>query len=206
MGSHHDNFSSGTPNCTGGMPPIWAAPGCGGRLAEGGAKKTACASASPEHLGASFYLVSEQPFAQIRKGPKAGVPYDGADPQYQDLYHFPAEPGDTGWYSNNPRWQQQWYNEIKELVDNYHPDLLYSDGGVPFGNEVGRSMIAHFYNSSAARHGGKVEASTTANSPPKAAGGGPGARHHAEDRPQSLADRYLPSGTGSTTATGSSAR
>ena len=37
-------------------------------------------------------------------------------------------------------------------MDNYHPDLLYSDGGVPFGNEVGLSMIAHLYNSSAAAH------------------------------------------------------
>ena len=42
-------------------------------------------------------------------------------------------------------------------MDNYHPDLLYTDGGVPFGNEVGRSMIAHLYNSNAARHGGKAE-------------------------------------------------
>jgi alpha-L-fucosidase len=39
-------------------------------------------------------------------------------------------------------------------VDNYHPDLLYSDGGVPFGNQAGLSMIAHLYNSSAARHPG----------------------------------------------------
>ncbi len=32
-------------------------------------------------------------------------------------------------------------------MDNYHPDLLYSDGGVPFGNQAGLSMIAHLYNS-----------------------------------------------------------
>jgi len=50
-----------------------------------------------------------------------------------------------------------WFNEIKELVDNYHPDLLYTDGGVPFGNEVGRSLIAHLYNSDSGRHGGKTE-------------------------------------------------
>ena len=42
-------------------------------------------------------------------------------------------------------------------MDNYHPDLLYSDGGVPFGNEVGLSMIAHLYNSNAAVHGGQCE-------------------------------------------------
>ena len=65
------------------------------------------------------------------------MPYDGADPQYQDLYHCPAEPGDTGWYSNDPRWQQRVVQRIKDLVDNYQPDLLYTDGGVPFGNEVG---------------------------------------------------------------------
>jgi alpha-L-fucosidase len=109
-----------------------------------------------EHLGASFTWFQSSHRAD-KSGPKAGVPYDGANPQYWDLYHFPAEPGDTDWYSKNPKWQQQWYNEIKELVDNYHPDLLYSDGGVAFGNEVGLSMIAHLYNQDAARHGGTAE-------------------------------------------------
>jgi alpha-L-fucosidase len=110
-----------------------------------------------EHLGASFTWFQSSHRAD-KSGPKAGVPYDGANSNYWDLYHFPAEPGDTAWYSNNPKWQHQWYDEIKELVDNYHPDLLYSDGGVPFGNEVGLSMIAHFYNQDAARHAGQVEA------------------------------------------------
>jgi len=110
-----------------------------------------------EHLGASFTWFQSSHRSDT-EGPLKGVPYDGADPVNWDLYHFPALPGDTGWYSNNPRWQQQWFNEISELVDNYHPDLLYSDGGVPFGNEVGRSMIAHFYNANAAAHGGKVQA------------------------------------------------
>jgi alpha-L-fucosidase len=89
----------------------------------------------------------------------AGVPYDGANSNYWDLYHFPAAPDDTStWYTTDRRWQQQWYDEIKELVDDYHPDLLYSDGPVPFGNEVGLSQIANLYNVSAADHGGKVEA------------------------------------------------
>ena len=39
---------------------------------------------------------------------------------------------------------------IKDLMDNYQLDLLYTDGGVPFGNEVGGSMIAHLYNTDAA--------------------------------------------------------
>ncbi len=107
-----------------------------------------------EHLGASFTWFQDAHQAD-KTGPLAGVPYDGANSNYWDLYHFPAQPGDNGWYSNDPRWQHQWYAEIKELVDNYHPDLLYSDGGVPFGNEVGLSQIANFYNDSLARHHGK---------------------------------------------------
>ena len=80
-----------------------------------------------EHLGASFTWFQDS-HRSDHTGPFAGVPYDGANSNYWDLYHFPAEPGDVAWYSKNPRWQQQWFNEIKELVDNYHPDLLYSDG------------------------------------------------------------------------------
>jgi alpha-L-fucosidase len=100
-----------------------------------------------EHLGASFTWFQDS-HKSDHTGPLAGVPYDGANSNYWDLYHFPAEPGDVAWYSKNPRWQQQWFNEIKELVDNYHPDQLYSDGPVPFGNEVGLSLIADLYNDS----------------------------------------------------------
>jgi alpha-L-fucosidase len=132
-----------------------------------------------EHLAASFTWLQTSHGAD-REGPKAGVPYDGADPKNQDFYHFAAGPGDSFddtnkvWYSSNPRWQQQWYDEIKELVDNYHPDLLYSDGGMPFGatslvgtnpnkeyvspNDIGPSQVANLYNLSAARHNGKSEA------------------------------------------------
>ena len=42
-------------------------------------------------------------------------------------------------------------------MDSYQPDLLYSDGGIPF-HEVGRSLVAHFYNANMQKHGGKLEA------------------------------------------------
>ena len=157
MGSHHDNFFLWNSKLH-----EWNAANMGPKRDVVGdwqkaAQKYGLKFGVSEHLGASFTWFQSSHRAD-KTGPKAGVPYDGADPKYQDLYHFPAEPGDTKWYSNNPKWHQQWYNEIKELVDNYHPDLLYTDGGVPFGNEVGRSMIAHLYNSNAALHGGKTEA------------------------------------------------
>lgn len=156
MGSHHDNFYLWNSKLH-----KWNAVNMGPQRDVVGdwqkaAQKHGLRFGVSEHLGASFTWFQPS-HGSDKEGPKAGVPYDGADPKYQDLYHFPAEPGDTGWYSNNPRWQQQWFERIKELVDNYHPDLLYTDGGVPFGNEVGASLIAHLYNSDAARHGGKAD-------------------------------------------------
>ncbi|HLJ54161.1 MAG TPA: alpha-L-fucosidase [Chthonomonadaceae bacterium] len=157
MGSHHDNFFLWNSKLH-----RWNAVNMGPRRDVVGdwqkaAKREGLRFGVSEHLGASFTWFQASHRSDMT-GPKAGVPYDGANPAYWDLYHFPAEPGDTGWYSNNPKWQAEWLSEIEELVDNYHPDLLYSDGGVPFGNEVGLGMIAHFYNQDAARHGGKVEA------------------------------------------------
>jgi alpha-L-fucosidase len=157
MGSHHDDFFLWNSKLH-----KWNAVNMGPKRDVVGdwqkaAKNNGLRFGVSEHLGASFTWFQAS-HRSDSTGPKAGVLYDGANPQYQDLYHFPARPGDTGWYSNDPRWQKQWYAEIQELVDNYHPDLLYSDGGVAFGNEVGLSMIAHLYNSDATLHGGKVEA------------------------------------------------
>jgi alpha-L-fucosidase len=122
------------------------------------AKKNGLPFGVSEHLGASFSWFQDS-HKSDKSGPLAGVPYDGANSNYWDLYHFPAAPDDkSSWYTKDPRWQQQWYYEIKELVDNYHPDLLYSDGPVVFGNEVGLSQIANLYNLSTADHGGKNEA------------------------------------------------
>jgi len=147
MGSHHDNFFLWNSKLH-----KWNSVNMGPhRDVVGDWQKAAKAQGMrfgvSEHLGASFTWFQPS-HGSDKTGPKAGVPYDGANPQWQDLYHFPAEPGDTKWYSTNPKWHQQWYNEIKELVDNYQPDLLYTDGGVAFGTNhvVGLSMIAHLYN------------------------------------------------------------
>ena len=109
-----------------------------------------------EHLGASFTWLQDSHGAD-KAGPLAGVPYDGADPAFQDLYHLPARPGDGGWYSNDPRWAREWYARIHDVIDQYKPDLLYSDGGLPF-KEVGRTLVAHLYNTSIRQNGGKLEA------------------------------------------------
>jgi alpha-L-fucosidase len=156
MGSHHDNFFLWNSK----LHP-WNAVQVGPKRDVVGdwqraAKKLGLPFGVSEHLGASFTWWQDSHKAD-KTGPLAGVPYDGADAKNQALYHFPADANDKAWYSNNPRWQQMWSERIRELVDNYQPDLLYTDGGVPFGNEVGLGLIAHYYNESAAQHGGKPE-------------------------------------------------
>jgi alpha-L-fucosidase len=97
-----------------------------------------------EHLGAS-YTWFQAAHGADSEGALAGVPYDGADPKYSDLYHSKTTADDKEWLTNNLVFQIEWFASIKELIDNYHPDLLYSDSRMPF-EDVGRNLIAHFYN------------------------------------------------------------
>jgi alpha-L-fucosidase len=93
-----------------------------------------------------------------KEGPLKGVPYDGRDPNYKDLYH--ETHGDTTKrYPKNPSetWKQAWHNRIKDLIDRHKPDLLYFDGGVPF-EQVGLNLVAYYYNQNMLWHKGKLQA------------------------------------------------
>ncbi len=98
-----------------------------------------------------------------KTGSFAGVPYDGANPVFSDLYHEITDPNlltaKLDWNEDGIResWKQHWFLRIQDLVDQYQPDLLYSDGQLPFGN-WGLNLLAHFLNTNARRNGGKVEA------------------------------------------------
>jgi alpha-L-fucosidase len=96
-----------------------------------------------------------------KAGEYAGVPYEGNDPKNVDLYHdLPKDyPAKFSWDAEGvpDSWKRDWFDRIKDLVDNYHPDLLYTDGALPF-EEYGLNLVAHLYNENAKRHGGKVEA------------------------------------------------
>ena len=121
-----------------------------------------------EHLGASHnWWYPSHGYDQF--WPKIGVDYDGANPKYADLYHKPHDEPYKGnpqtWYTNDPAYHRIWFDRIRDLLDSYHPDLLYSDGGLPFG-ETGRSLLAHFYNQSARRHGRLEAVYTCKNTPP----------------------------------------
>jgi len=159
MGVHHDNFDLWNSR-----HHRWNAAVLGPKRDIVGAWRDAARRRGlrfgvSEHLGASHnWYYPSHGYDQF--WPKIGIDYDGANPKYQDLYHPPHnEPykgGSDTWYTKDPAYHQIWYNRIRDLVDSYQPDLLYSDGGLPFG-EVGRSLVAHLYNRSIDRHG-KVQA------------------------------------------------
>jgi alpha-L-fucosidase len=95
-----------------------------------------------------------------KEGPLAGVPYDGVDPQYSDLYEdCPKVYRQLPWDEEGipDKWKRRWFERIKDLFDQSEPDYVYSDGGIPFGN-YGLELVAHLYNQSARLHGGEVQA------------------------------------------------
>jgi alpha-L-fucosidase len=108
-----------------------------------------------EHLGYSRAWFQTSHGADT-SGPKAGVPYDGADPKWRSLYH-PASTLNGCYYSNEADWHQEWFQRMQDLVDQVHPDFFYTDGGIPFGT-FGFRLMAHLYNSDMAKNNGKLQA------------------------------------------------
>lgn len=110
-----------------------------------------------EHLGV-VYNWYQSAHGSDKEGPYKGIPYDGADPKYESLYGKTHTPSKNLWdQSNVPLyWKQHWYSRIKDLLDQYEPDLLYTDGPI-FFEEWGLALTAHLYNMSANKRGGKVE-------------------------------------------------
>ena len=126
-----------------------------------------------EHMGASFS------WWRVNKGcdsygPYKGVPYDGNDPAWRDFYHDNYEHAGEHigefppWYTPNAKFHQYWKNCMIELIDKYAPDLLYSDGALPFNEQwladdlpyvldgrykEGLEIVAHLYNKSIELHG-----------------------------------------------------
>jgi alpha-L-fucosidase len=156
MGTHHDDFFLWDSKIH-----RWNAVNMGPKkdvvgIWQQAARKNGLKFGVSEHLGASFTWF-QTAHGSDEKGSAAGIPYDGANLDFQDLYHAQTTSDDKGWLTNNPAFQLEWYRSIMELIDNYHPDLLYSDSKMPFEN-VGRTLISHFYNQDMAKNNGKLEA------------------------------------------------
>lgn len=123
-----------------------------------------------------------------RKGPKAGIPYDGTltkadgkgkwwegyDPQ--DLYAQNHPMSEKSWADGMIHSQWAWgngaclptqeyctnfYDRTVDAINRYNPDLIYFDVTVaPFYpvSDAGLKIAAHFYNHNIATHKGKLEA------------------------------------------------
>lgn len=115
--------------------------------------------------------------ARLTKADGAGKWWEGLDPQQLYGSRRVVMPDGIGsvmeanvWHDQNdmnwdervppadPGFARQWYLRCRELIDNYHPDLVYFDNyGLPL-EQAGLDITAHFYNASMAWHGGRVEA------------------------------------------------
>jgi alpha-L-fucosidase len=161
MAVHHDGFDLWKSA----HQPRWNAVAAGPRkdivgLWKKAALKQRLKFAVSEHLAPSYHWFSTS-HTSDKTGPLAGVPYDGADPAYADLYHELPKDYPYGQPINDHRapdpWKLHYFKRIKDLVDNYQPDLLYTDGDI-FFEEYGLALVANLYNTSAKLHGGRVEA------------------------------------------------
>jgi len=163
MGVHHDNFdmwnSKHQPWNVAKMGPKKDVVG----LFSKAARENGLRFGVSEHLWISYKWFSVNKWAD-QTGPLKGVSYDGVDPKYVALYESSdlrklPPPPKLDWNDTDipDSWKRHWYLRIKDLVDSYDPDLLYTDGAMPF-ESYGLHQVANLYNRSAARHGGRVEA------------------------------------------------
>jgi len=103
-------------------------------------------------------------------GAYLGVPYDGTMTitNGAGLWWSGLEPQDL--YAQNhvigaataQAYSDKYYNRVQDLLDNYHPDLLYfDDSGLPLG-QTGLNIAAYYYNGFARANHGKVDVIITA--------------------------------------------
>ena len=163
VASHHDNFDMWDSK----YQPRWNSMATAGKDVVGLWHKAAVKSGL--HLGVASHVARTFRWFQTshgsdKTGPLAGVPYDGQDPAYADLYGVPWKSSDPGYEGSQdvgpPEFEKNFEDRMLDLIDKYHPDLYYTDGGPPF-KSAGYRIVAHLYNESQKQNGGKLQALAT---------------------------------------------
>jgi alpha-L-fucosidase len=152
MGVHHDNFDLWNSK----HQPRWNAVAAGphkdivGMWAQA-ARKRGLRFGVSEHLHNSYDWFTPSHLADT-KGTYAGIPYDGANPQFSDLYHDYT--GQTteflktvspGGLIAPESWKREYFLRVQDLVDQHQPDMLYTDGSIAW-EQYGLSTVAELYN------------------------------------------------------------
>ena len=154
MGVHHDGYDLWNSK----YQPRWNAVTSGPRkdivgIWAAAARKRGLRFGVSEHLSNAFDWFSPSHLADS-KGPYANIPYDGQNPAFADLYHdYTGMPADfLKTIHDNPMgriapdwWKLQYFNRVKDLIDQHQPDLLYTDGGISF-EDYGLATVAELYN------------------------------------------------------------
>jgi alpha-L-fucosidase len=106
-----------------------------------------------------------------KTGPLAGIPYDGklAKADGKGLWWEGLDPQDL--YAQNhaigaqpdAAYVAKFFNRVKDLLDKYHPDLVFfDDSKLPLG-DTGLNLAAHFFNANQQWHDGNLQAIIIAN-------------------------------------------
>jgi alpha-L-fucosidase len=164
---HHDNFDMWDSK----YQPRWNSVVTAGKDVVGMWKKAADKEGLRLGVASHFartYRWLQPSHGADRSGPMAGVPYDGQDPAYADLYGEKWK--DNGsypdfWYEQRsdvgpPGFEKNFEDRLRDLMDKYHPDLYYTDGGIPF-KQAGLNVLSHFYNANQQWNNGKLQAVAT---------------------------------------------
>ncbi|WP_062546103.1 alpha-L-fucosidase [Rufibacter tibetensis] len=70
--------------------------------------------------------------------------WEAADPKYAKLYGSPMP---------EKEWQQMWLDKCLEVVNKYHPDMIYHDAWLEqVDEEKIRTYLAHYFNEAASRN------------------------------------------------------
>jgi alpha-L-fucosidase len=157
IGAHHDNFDLWDSKYH-----SWNSVNYGPQkdivgLYREAARKQGLRFGVSEHIARSYSWFNPSHGAD-RQGPLAGVPYDGNDPRFAELYFTAHADSRVTYPTNAPEVvQRDWFYRVKDLLERYDVDLLYTDGAIPFG-DVGCAFLADFYNSNLKRNGGRLQA------------------------------------------------
>jgi alpha-L-fucosidase len=88
--------------------------------------------------------------------------FDTADPKYSGLYgpihdtvEKTPEGDDDGWSKKeklSDAFMERWFGKLKEVIDRYHPDLIWFDFGLGFiRDDVKQRFVSYYYNEAAKR-------------------------------------------------------